>query len=123
MDQVQEAQARIRGKALDRLRALPKLVLSPPIFTERNRNAWLSFWHEIRFNPVIRSVNAEAYFNYTQRIRALFVEAANENGIAIDSKTSAIGLVALIDGLWLELSINDRVVSRTQGNSSLPALH
>ena len=30
----------------------------------------------------------------------------------IDHHSAAIGLVALIDGLWLELSIDDKVVSR-----------
>jgi TetR/AcrR family transcriptional regulator, transcriptional repressor of bet genes len=110
--QVQEAQSRMGSSALERLRATPRLQLSPAIFTERNRNAWLTFWHEIRFNPAVRAVNVESYRDYSRRTQALFAEAAEECGVIIDADSAAIGLMALIDGLWLERSIDGAAVSR-----------
>lgn len=110
--QVKEVQARLGGTALDRLRALPTAVFSPAVFTDRNRYAFLAFWHEIRFNPAVRKVNQELYADYARRTQGLFAEAAAESQVSIDHRSAATGLVALIDGLWLELSIDDRVVSR-----------
>jgi TetR/AcrR family transcriptional regulator, transcriptional repressor of bet genes len=110
--QVMAAQARVGGTALDRLNAIPRFVFSPPVFSDLNRSAFLAFWHEIRFNPAVRKVNGELYLDYTKRTQALFAQAAAQLDIEIDHRSAAIGLVALIDGLWLELSIDDKVVSR-----------
>jgi TetR/AcrR family transcriptional repressor of bet genes len=110
--QVMAAQTRTGGTPLDRLKAIPKFVFSPPVFTDLNRAAFLAFWHEIRFNPAVRKVNGELYLDYTRRTEALFAMAATQCEVDIDHHSAAIGLVALIDGLWLELSIDDKVVSR-----------
>lgn len=112
--QVMAAQARIGGTALDRLRAIPKFVFAPPVFSDLNRAAFLAFWHEIRFNPAVRKANAELYSDYTKRTQTLFMRAAVECDVEIDHRSAAIGLVALIDGLWLELSIDDKAVSRNK---------
>ena len=111
---VREAQDRLGGTALDRLKALPKLVFSPPVFTESNRNAFLAFWHEIRFNPAVRKANKELYLDYTKRTEANFAQAAEQCHVSIDHRSAAIGLLALIDGLWLQLSIDDKAVSRSK---------
>ena len=113
--QVMEAQARVGGSALERLKAIPRFVFAPPVFSDLNRAAFLAFWHEIRFNPAVRKVNGELYADYTRRTQILFAQAADECGVDIDHRSAAIGLVALVDGLWLELSINDKVVSRNKG--------
>jgi TetR/AcrR family transcriptional regulator, transcriptional repressor of bet genes len=106
-----EGQVRVGGSAGDRLRAIPRLVFSPPVFTEFNRHAFLAFWHEIRFNPAVREANRELYLDYTRRTQALFGQAAVECKVEIDHRSAAIGLIALIDGLWLELTIDDKAVS------------
>lgn len=109
---VMDVQARAGERAVDRLRAIPKAVFSLPVFTETNRAAFLAFWHEIRFNPAVRAINAELYRDYTKRTRVLFAQAAEECGVDIDHHGAASGLVALIDGMWLELSIDEKMVSR-----------
>ena len=109
---VMEAQARAGGSAIERLRAIPKAVFSPPVFTDMHRAAFLAFWHEIRFNPAVRAINAELYRDYAKRTRALFAEAAAECGVDIDHHGAASGLVALVDGMWLELSIDEKMVAR-----------
>jgi TetR/AcrR family transcriptional repressor of bet genes len=112
--QVREAQTRAGGSALDWLKALPKFLFSPQVFTDENRYAFLAFWHEIRFNPAVRKVNQELYLDYTKRTQNLFARAAEECEVAIDYRSAGTGFVALTDGLWLELSIDDKVVSRAK---------
>lgn len=111
---VMDVQARAGDSAVDRLRAIPKAVFSPPVFTDTNRAAFMAFWHEIRFNPAVRAINAELYRDYIKRTRVLFAQAAAERGVEIDHHSAASGLVALIDGMWLELSIDDKMVSRSK---------
>lgn len=110
--QVRDAQMRAGGTAVELLKAVPKFIFSPPVFTEMNRSAFLAFWHEIRFNPAVRKVNSKLYLDYTRRMQALFSDAAKECAVEIDVRAAAIGMIALIDGMWLELSIDDKAVSR-----------
>ena len=89
-----------------RLRALPEALFSAAIFTETNRSAFLAFWHEIRFNEAVQRANQALYDGYRERVCGFFSEAAAYLGQEIDCESAAIGLIALSDGLWLELSIS-----------------
>jgi TetR/AcrR family transcriptional repressor of bet genes len=100
--------------ANERLNAVPEALFSANIFTERNRDAFLSFWHEVRFNTLMREANQELYQRYIQNMDALFAEAAAEKNVTIDARRSALGLIALSDGLWLGLSIHGQLLSPTE---------
>lgn len=109
---VQKLQAKAGPGAYARLRAMPAAIFAPSICTATQRHAFLAFWHDIRFSKPVREVNRALYSDYTRRMTQLFAEAAEELGHEIDAESAAIGYIALIDGLWLELSIDDQVVSR-----------
>jgi TetR/AcrR family transcriptional repressor of bet genes len=114
-EQVREQVAAQGAKtAVERLKAVPVALFSPEVFTRRNRDAFLSFWHEVRFNPLVRKANRDLYRGYIERFEGLFRDAAAERGIEIDSRRAALGLIALSDGLWLGLSIHDQVLSPRQ---------
>ena len=100
--------------AVERLQAVPVALFSPEVFSQHNRDAFLSFWHEVRFNPLVRRANRELYRSYIQRTEALFKDAAAERELTIDARRAALGLIALSDGLWLDLSIHDQVLSPHQ---------
>ncbi len=87
---------------LVRLRALPEGLFSASVFTAQNRAAFLALWHEIRFNDAVRDANRDFYSGYRQRVRALFQAVA---GPDVDVEQAVTGLIALSDGLWLEISI------------------
>jgi AcrR family transcriptional regulator len=95
-----------------RLHAWPDGMFSPAVFTPANRAAFLAFWHEIRFNPAVREANRRLYLGYRERCEALFEKAAAAKGIKLEAAHAAVGLVALIDGLWLDLSIEVGLVTR-----------
>ena len=86
-------------KANERIRAIPEALFSDDVFTKRNRDAFLSFWHEVRFNTLMREANQELYNDYIEKMESLFADAAVELDVAIDSRRAALGLVALSDGL------------------------
>ena len=87
---------------LARLKALPVALFSPKVFTEQNRAAFLALWHEIRFNDAVREANRDFYAGYRQRVRTLF-QAVTGTDAEVDAAVT--GLIALSDGLWLEISI------------------
>lgn len=97
--------------AVERLYAMPRAIFSEPVLTEQNLTAFLSFWHEIRFNIAVQEVNRGLYADYIRRTEQLFINAANELDREIDTHRAALGLVVLCDGLWLGMSIHDRVTS------------
>lgn len=111
---VRNTQASMGESALARLRATPAAVFSPRVCSELHRNAFLAFWHEIRFNEAVRSANRELYRDYARHMTSLFAEAAAECGATIDHGSAAVGLIGLIDGLWLSLSITGRTMTRKQ---------
>lgn len=95
-----------------RLYAWPRGMFSTTVFSPTNRAAFLALWHEIRFNPAVRHANRELYVGYRERAEKLFSRAAVQLGRDIDTAPAAIGLVSLIDGLWLGLSIDVGGVDR-----------
>jgi AcrR family transcriptional regulator len=108
---VQKQQAKAADTAYARLKSMPAAIFSASVCNASNRHAFLAFWHEIRFSKPVRDVNRRLYSDYTARMQTLFAAAAAEQGQSIDSESAAIGYIALVDGLWLELSIDDRAVS------------
>jgi AcrR family transcriptional regulator len=105
--------ARDIGKAIQtagddpvaRLYAWPDAMFQPAVLTATNRGAFLALWHEMRFNPAVKEANRQLYVGYRERCEQHFRAAAEAKGLEIDTYHAAVGLVALIDGLWLELSI------------------
>lgn len=116
-DAVGDAVAAAGPRAVDRLRAMPRVILSPEIATDETKNAFLTFWHEIRFNPLVRAENKEFYRDYTRRTEMLFADAADELGREIDIAQSAHGLICLLDGLWLNLTMEKPVLSAEEAET------
>lgn len=101
-------------QAVKRLKAVPTALFSAKVFSPLNRDAFLSFWHEVRFNELVRTANRELYRAYIRRMEDLFAAAAAERGIKINARRAALGFIALSDGLWLGLSIHDQLLSPAQ---------
>ena len=69
---------------------------------------WLAFWGLIRTDPAISELHTKLYADYRQRLEALLAPCLPEGR---DLRMTGIGLTALVDGLWLELSLGDAVFS------------
>jgi AcrR family transcriptional regulator len=87
-----------------RARLLAYLTASfrPPIATGELLATWLAFWSLTRSDAAIAAVHAEIYADFRGGIERLIAEAGPE---LADSRLPAVALTALIDGLWLELSL------------------
>lgn len=104
-DEIGRQIARAGDDPVVRLKAMPKAMFSSQVLSEQTLSAFLALWHEIRFNPTVREANSQLYVGYRQRSQIHFERAAEKLGVTLDAEAAATGLIALVDGLWLELSI------------------
>ena len=104
--------AHARGNdPLEKLRAAVEVSFRPPVFDSDRAAVWLAFWSEARTSPTINALNRDLYREYRAAFTRLMGESARARGAAIDPHRAAVGLAALIDGLWLQRSLDREAFS------------
>jgi transcriptional repressor BetI len=88
-----------------RLKALATASFHADVLDPKWLKAYLAFWSEAQHSPSLHNVNREVNTHYRAAVTRLFARAGAETGCAIDAESAAIGLLALIDGLWLQLAV------------------
>jgi TetR/AcrR family transcriptional repressor of bet genes len=94
------------GGAEAKLRAFIDASFKPPVLDHDLLAIWLSFWSLVRRNPAVRKVHKQIYVDYRRRLESLIEEIARERRFKIDAHLAALGLTAMLDGLWLELCLD-----------------
>lgn len=87
-----------------RLLAYVTANFRPPIASPDLLAAYVAFWSLTRSDTLVASVRAEVYDDFRRDLEGL-VRAYRP--ALPDARLPAIALTALIDGLWLELSLGD----------------
>jgi TetR/AcrR family transcriptional repressor of bet genes len=79
-------------------------LLDPQLFS-----VWVVFWSMVAHSPEIRAVHDQTYGKYRLILEDLLDQLA-ESGDApkLKLKSAAIALCALLDGLWVELSLSSQ---------------
>lgn len=87
----------------DQLIAYLTASLRPPVTDSRVLATWTAFWSLIKTEPAMARIHDESYAAFRHRLEALLAQC----GLAErETRSAAIGLTALVDGLWLELSLD-----------------
>jgi AcrR family transcriptional regulator len=96
-----------------RARVLAYLTASfrPPIASPELLASYVAFWSLTRSDAAVAAVRAEVYGDFREGLEHLLI--AWRPRLA-DAALSAIALTALIDGLWLELSLGGAPFSTEQ---------
>ena len=103
-DALAEAVAGAGPDSRERLVAYVTASFRPPIASPWLLATWLAFWSLVKTDPVIAAIHAETYAGYRAELEALLADC----GLAgKEAGTAAIALTALVDGLWLELSLDE----------------
>ena len=66
-----------------------------------NLRIWLALWGEVPRNPVLQGAHHQHYALYRDNLTA----AIAHNHPKADASSIAVALIALIDGLWLEVAL------------------
>jgi AcrR family transcriptional regulator len=85
-----------------RLLAYVTASFRPPIASPELLAAYVALWSLTRSDPAIAAVRAEVYGDFREGLETL---VAGYRPALPDTRLAAVALTALIDGLWLELSL------------------
>ena len=77
-------------------------LLDPELF-----NVWVVFWSMVAHSPEIRAVHDQTYGQYRRVLERLIDELVRTGAAPrLKTRSAAISLNALLDGLWVELSLS-----------------
>ena len=93
----------------ERLRRFYEASFAPALIDPGLFNAWLVFWSMISHEAGVRAVHDRTYAAYRAALESLLGQLQRTQGVpAFRLRPAAIALAALLDGLWIEASINPR---------------
>ena len=91
-----------------RLQAYVTASFRPPLLDPQLLATWLAFWSLTTSDPAVAAIHDEQYGEFRQGLegflRAVWGPDAPEERVRL----AAIGITALVDGLWLELCLDER---------------
>ncbi len=95
------------GTAAERLDAFLVGSFSPRVLDPSLLSVWVVFWGLIRHSPHVSNAHENGYSAYRELLERLLRELAHEEQFQINNPVlAAIGLSAMLDGLWLEWCLN-----------------
>lgn len=86
----------------------------PPIATPDLLATYVAFWSLTRSDSAVAAVRAEVYGSFRHALEGLLI--AYRPDLA-DVRVTAVALTALIDGLWLELSLGQAPFSAEEAEA------
>jgi AcrR family transcriptional regulator len=93
----------------ERLRRFFEASFAPELLDPGLFSAWLVFWSMVSHDAEMRAVHDRTYGAYRATLESLLGQLRLTEGIpAFKLRPAAIGLAALLDGLWVEASLNPR---------------
>jgi TetR/AcrR family transcriptional regulator, transcriptional repressor of bet genes len=92
-----------------RLLAYLTASFAPPISDAELLATWLAFWALTKTDPRIADLHAQIYGAYRGNLEILIGDYRPG-----DHRLTAVALTALVDGLWLELSLGNAPFSRDE---------
>jgi TetR/AcrR family transcriptional regulator, transcriptional repressor of bet genes len=93
----------------ERLRRFYEAWFAPAGLDAGLFNTWLVFWSMISHHAEVRTVHDRTYAAYRAALESLLGELRRSAGVPrFKPRPAGIALAALLDGLWIEASINPR---------------
>jgi len=97
----------VSGEPLERLGAFFRASFAPDALDPALFRTWLVFWSLVPHSPEMRIVHDRTYGETRATLETLLARLKRGSGVpAFRVVPAAIGLAALMDGLWVELSLN-----------------
>ena len=95
----------------ERLTGFFQASFAPTLVDPELFNVWIVFWSMVTHSQEIRAVHDRTYDDYRAVLESLLSELARAGDAPrFKLKQAAIGLSALMDGLWVELSLSPSTV-------------
>lgn len=92
--------------ASSRLEHFLMASFSPEALNPDLLSAWIVFWSMARETKLMADAHQKTYTSYTSTLERLLIDLASEEKFKLSHpKLAAIAFSAMLDGLWLELSL------------------
>jgi AcrR family transcriptional regulator len=104
------------------LPALLDHLFSPANYSRESLNIWLAIWGEVAANPALQAEHRSLYGRYRATVASAIAAHAEAQGRTVAADELAGMLIALVDGLWLELSISPDTLSPARARASCAGL-
>lgn len=103
-----ETEAReVDASPRERLRRFYEASFAPALLDPTLFNTWLVFWSMTSHDAGVRAVHDRTYAAYRAALESLLGQLHGTEGVPrFRLRPAAIALAALLDGLWIEASIN-----------------
>lgn len=102
----------------ERLAALVEVDFNMPVCDRNKLAVWFAFWGESKSRPTYRKLCAARDIQYRKELGALCQLLIEEGGYqGLDAMVLATGLSAMTEGLWLDLLISPRSITREQARN------
>ncbi|WP_085282688.1 transcriptional regulator BetI [Colwellia chukchiensis] len=89
----------------------------PPMLDKDYLKVWLGFWSLSQQKAEIATLRNEVNSKYVKILEQLITQSINRLDIPnVNARLAAFGLSALMDGLWLEWSLNPKSFSPEEAN-------
>ena len=102
----------------ERLAALVEVDFKMPVCDRNKLAVWFAFWGESKSRPTYRKLCASRDNEYRIKLESLcgeLIEKGSYNGL--NAMVLATGLSAMAEGLWLDLLISPRSLTREQARN------
>lgn len=96
-----------RDNAAARIWALVNADFDRKICTKRKLAAWCAFWGEAKSRPTYQALCGASDLNYQKKFADLCAELKAEGGYGYAPEAMALGICAMMEGLWFRLMMND----------------
>ena len=93
--------------AAGRLWALVNADFDRKICTKRKLAAWCAFWGEAKSRPTYQALCGASDLTYQATFVSLCAALKDEGGYDYDPDSMALGICAMMEGLWFRLMMND----------------
>src|SRR5580692_1828428 len=91
----------------ERLSGFFRASFAPELLDPELFNVWLVFWSMVAHSPEIRAVHDRTYGKYRSTLESMLGQLADSaEAPPFKLRQAAIALSALLDGLWVELSLS-----------------
>lgn len=99
------------GNGRERIARIIDVCFAPDNANRESLKMWLAVWGEVANQPALLKQHRKQYARYRSGVEAALAALAEETQRDVDVPFTAMMLISLIDGLWLEWCIDPRQIS------------
>ena len=91
-----------------RLEAYVTASFRPPVLDPELLATWIAFWSLVKSDPAVAALHGEVYADFLHGLEDLLRQCLPATTPDSEVSLRAVAVNALVDGLWLELCLDER---------------